>query len=90
MHAAVTRCRPGERHEGYLPEEKLSPAEALRLFTEGSAVAAGEQQERGRITPGCRADFTVIDRDIMADAEEMLNVKVRMTVINGIAAYNAD
>lgn len=90
MHAAVTRCRPGERHEGYLPEERLNPAEALRLFTEGSASAAGEQRERGRIAPGFRADFTVTDRDITADAEEMLNVKVRMTVVNGAVAYSAD
>ncbi len=89
MHAAVTRCRPGEHHEGYLPEEKLSSQEALRLFTEGSAAAAGESLERGRIAPGYRADFTVADRDILTDAEELLEAKVRMTVINGAVAYSA-
>ncbi|MNE24142.1 Amidohydrolase family protein [compost metagenome] len=71
-------------------EEKLSLQEALGLFTEGSAAAAGEERERGRIAPGYHADFTVTDRAIMKDAEELLRVKVRMTVINGIAAYSAD
>lgn len=90
MHAAVTRRKPGERHTGYLPEEKLSLRQALGLFTEGSAAAAGEERERGRIAPGYHADFTVTDRDIITDAEELLRVKVRMTVINGVAAYRAD
>ncbi|UQZ35853.1 amidohydrolase [Paenibacillus sp. PK3_47] len=89
LHAAVTRRKPGESHGGYLPEEKLDIREALGLFTTGSALAAGEEQERGRIAPGQRADFTVIDRDICMDAEELLKVNVRMTVVNGVAAYTA-
>ena len=90
MHAAVTRRKPGERHAGYLPEQKLSLRQALGLFTEGSAAAAGEELKRGRIAPGYQADFTVTDRDLMTDAEELLRVKVRMTVINGLIAYSAD
>ncbi|AKG34038.1 amidohydrolase [Paenibacillus durus] len=89
LHAAVTRRKPDETHSGYLPEEKLTAAEALRLFTEGSAAAAGEAHERGRIAVGMRADFTVIDRDISASAEEMLAAEARMTVVNGKIAYSA-
>ncbi|QWU17797.1 hypothetical protein SAMN04487895_105215 [Paenibacillus sophorae] len=89
LHAAVTRRKPDETHAGYLPEEKLTAAEALRLFTEGSAAAAGEEHERGRIAVGMRADFTVIDRDISASPKEMLAAKARMTVVNGRIAYRA-
>ncbi|OBZ11969.1 hydrolase [Bacillus sp. FJAT-27264] len=89
LHAAVTRRKPEESHAGYLPEEKLSVEEAVELFTSGSAVAAGEEHERGAIAPGRWADFTVIDRDIHADPQELLQVKVQMTVVNGQVAYSA-
>ncbi|MBY9080421.1 amidohydrolase [Paenibacillus sp. HN-1] len=87
MHAAVTRSRPGEKHEGYLPEEKLSVDTAIHLFTRGSAAAAGEERERGAIETGYFADFTVIDRDITRNQGELLSVRTKMTVVNGIIAY---
>lgn len=89
IHAAVTRRKPEESHDGYLAAEKLSADEAVALFTSGSAVAAGEERERGAIAPGYRADFTVIDRDIADDPQELLRVKVVMTVVNGQVAYRA-
>lgn len=72
-----------------MPGEKLSIPEAIGLFTTGSAAAAGEERERGRIAPGLQGDFTVIDRDVLSDPEELLLVKVRMTVVNGKIAYCA-
>jgi predicted amidohydrolase YtcJ len=89
IHAAVTRTKPGETHEGYLPDEKLGIHEAIRLFTAGSAAAAGEADERGSIAEGKAADFTVIDRDLSGSSEVLLDVKVRMTVVNGIVAHRA-
>ncbi|MGV7117346.1 amidohydrolase [Paenibacillus kyungheensis] len=91
IHAAVTRRRPyvTEPAEGYLPQERLSIAEAIHLFTVGSAQAAGEEQERGSIHVGKAADFTVIDRDITTDSESLLQTVVRMTVVNGKIAYQA-
>lgn len=88
MHAAVTRCKPGETHEGYLPKEKLTTREALHLFTRGSAYAAGEEMERGSIEVGKRGDFTVIDRDITGDPDPLLQAKARMTVVNGEIAFS--
>lgn len=90
IHAAVTRRKPFETHEGYLPAEKLSLQEAVHLFTTGAAYAAGEADKRGSIEVGKAADFTVIDRDISADPEQLLQVGVRMTVVNGRVAYSAD
>ncbi|WP_223070387.1 amidohydrolase [Paenibacillus caui] len=90
IHAAVTRCKPGQQHEGYLPQEKLSLQEAVDLFTKGSASAVSEGKTRGFIAAGKAADFTVIDRNIAEDPQELLNVKVRMTVVNGHIGYSAD
>ncbi len=89
MHAAVTRRRPDQSEpvEGYLPDERLSIGEAVELFTSGSAAAVTEQQTRGSIEIGKAADFTVLDRDLYTGAEQLLNARVRMTVVNGETAY---
>ncbi|WP_347549280.1 amidohydrolase [Pseudalkalibacillus hwajinpoensis] len=88
IHAAVTRKRPNETHEGYYPEQKLSVFEAVTLFTGGSAYAIGREAERGKIKENFDADFTVLDRDIfMCDPDLILNTKAVMTVIDESVAY---
>lgn len=90
IHAAVTRCKPEETHDGYLPAEKLDLGEALHLFTTGSATAAGEADLRGKISEGYAADFTVIKQNIFeASPDELLSQKVLMTIVNGTVAYQA-
>lgn len=87
LYTAVARRKPGEAHEGYEPGEKLTLAEAIRLYTYGSAQTAGEERERGLLAPGYAADFTVVDRPFAAEPEEWLSIKVRRTVVNGQTAY---
>ncbi|PTM60018.1 amidohydrolase [Desmospora activa] len=91
IHAAITRRAPEDAHEeGYLPQQKLTPLQALRLFTLGAAATAGEEGERGSISPGKWADFTVFDRDLLGpDPDEWLQAQVRMTVVNGRIGYRA-
>lgn len=91
FHAAMTRRRPdlAEPVEGYLPEERLSLEQSLWLFTEGSALAAAEETERGRLHEGFAADFTVLDRDIAESEQSLLQAKALMTVVNGQVAYRA-
>lgn len=88
LYTAVTRRKPGETHDGYEPGEKLSLAEAIRLYTYGSAQTAGEERDRGLLAPGYAADFTVVDRPFAANPEEWLRMKVLRTVINGQTAYS--
>jgi predicted amidohydrolase YtcJ len=91
MHAAVTRRRleDPDTHPGYLPEQKLQPLAALRLFTQGSAYAEGMEKERGVIAVGRWADLTVYDRDLLqCPAEEWIEAKTVCTVVNGQMAYD--
>ena len=77
IYAAVTRRKPGETHEGYLPDEKLSRFEAVCLFTTGSAATIGKATVRGKIAVGYDADFTVLDKDLFeVDEEEILDANV--------------
>ncbi|WP_262175932.1 amidohydrolase [Saccharococcus sp. Marseille-Q5394] len=88
IYAAVTRRKPGETHEGYLPKEKLSMFEAVGLFTSGSAATIGKADSRGKIGIGFDADFTVLDKDLFeVSEEEILDAAVVMTVVAGDVMY---
>ncbi len=86
LYCAVTRRDPAT-HEpagGWLPSECITAAEALRIYTAGSADAAGRAHELGRIAPGYLADFVALDRDVTAcDADEMQAVRVLATYVAG-------
>ncbi|ELK41759.1 hypothetical protein D478_12116 [Brevibacillus agri BAB-2500] len=89
IHAAVTRKAPGETHNGYLPQEKLTMEEALHLFTLGGAQVTNEDHVKGTLSRGKYADMTVYSRDLFAiDPDELLDTKVVMTVIGGKVVYN--
>ncbi|WP_432353356.1 amidohydrolase [Sporosarcina sp. A2] len=88
IYAAATRRKPGETHEGYLPEEKLSRYESVALFTSGSAATIDKADSRGKIAKGFDADFTILDRDLLTvDSEDMLKAKTVMTVVAGEIMY---
>jgi predicted amidohydrolase YtcJ len=55
----------GLRHavHGPAPAQRLSPVEALRAYTEGSAYAGFEEQEKGSILPGLLADIVIISEE---------------------------
>lgn len=91
IHAAVTRRKPSQSHDGYLPTEKLSMLEAISLFTLGGAKTVNESAFRGTIEVGKAADFTVIDHNpfSLESPDKLLEAKVRMTVVNGKVAYLA-
>ncbi|WP_147803388.1 amidohydrolase [Alkalicoccus halolimnae] len=91
LHAAVTRRKPGESHEGYMPEQKMTLYEALQLFTYGAAQAVGEEHISGLIKPGYRADFTVLNMDLFkTKPDEWLNAKPLMTIVDETVVYQTE
>lgn len=88
IHAAVARKGIHEDGPVYGTKEKLTPYEAVALFTTGSAYAIGREHDRGQILPGFDADFTILDRNILTDGEEAIaNARVLATVVNGNTVY---
>jgi predicted amidohydrolase YtcJ len=86
IHAAVTRLDPGRPgRPAWYPEERLTVAEALDCYTLNAAMAGGESDAAGSIRPGLRADFTVIEDDILAipDPAAILETAVAMAVVRG-------
>jgi len=84
LYAAIARKKPGETHDGYQPEEKLSRYEAIALYTIGSAQAISKEHERGYIDVNFDADFTIFDRDLFVGPDEqVLEAQVMKTIIAG-------
>ncbi|ALG10585.1 amidohydrolase [Kibdelosporangium phytohabitans] len=60
----VTRQDPYGRRPGALwPEQAITLAEAIEVFTLNGAKACGLDDVTGALTPGRSADFVVLDRD---------------------------
>jgi predicted amidohydrolase YtcJ len=66
------------------PHQALSALEVLEGFTTHAALASGEADHRGRITPGYDADFTLFAEDPLALApDELGRVEIVGTVVAG-------
>lgn len=90
LYAAITRQDPftHKPEGGWLPNERISAADALRIYTAGSAAAAGHEHELGQIAPGYLADFVVLDQDITAcDPEDIQKTKVQETYVGGRCVF---
>ena len=86
LYTAVTRQDPftHEPAGGWLPGERIRAADAVRIYTAGSAAACGRERELGQIAPGMLADFIVLDRDITAcDPREIQSAQVLATYVGG-------
>jgi hypothetical protein len=65
ISAAMTReDDEGEPAGGWHPEQRIGLADALAAYTRGAAFAGFAEDRIGTLTPGRRADFVIVDRDI--------------------------
>ena len=89
IYAAATRRTLDEKNPGgWIPEQKISVAEALRAYTWGSAYASFEEKIKGTIEPGKLADMAVLSQDILSIPPETIrDVHVEETVLGGRVVY---
>ena len=72
-----------------MPDQRLTPGQALRSFTVEGAFAAFEEDRKGRLEPGMMADFVVLSDDILrGDPSRILKTRVKMTVVGGDVVYS--
>ncbi len=82
--ATVRKYHDGSEIIGSPKEEALSRKEALMGMTLWNALATFTEDELGSIETGKRADFTVVDRDLLkADDEGLRKAKVVATIVSG-------
>ncbi|KAI0045278.1 hypothetical protein FA95DRAFT_1583421 [Auriscalpium vulgare] len=90
--AAVTRVAPDGTSphgpEGWFPEQRLTREEALKGMTLDSAYASFTEDTLGSLTPGKRADYVVLSKDIMTVPPlEILSSRILATAIDGRPVY---
>lgn len=82
--AATRRTLDGKHPDGWIPEQKITVAEAVHAYTMGSAYASFEEKIKGSIEPGKLADVVVLSQDIFnIDPAEIADTKVYMTIMGG-------
>ena len=71
--------------------ERITVEEAIRGYTINAAYSAFQEKEKGSIEVGKAADLAVIDGDILSSrGEEIRNMSVEMTVLDGEIVYEAE
>lgn len=67
---------------------KLTRAEALHLYTQGSAWVSKEEDVKGTLEDGMYADFTILSDDYFTIPEKQINsLKSVFTVVDGKVVY---
>lgn len=91
LFAAVTRQLPdGSPPGGWNPAERLTPAEALALFTTGAAWAGHCESWSGKVAPGYAADLTIVAGDpLTVPFRRLLDLPIQRTVVGGIDRWVA-
>jgi predicted amidohydrolase YtcJ len=70
------------------PGEKLTPADALTLYTTQAAYAMHRETELGSLEVGKRADFVVLDGNPLTTAPEQITaLRVLATALDGVPVH---
>ena len=90
FYAAISRRDANDFPEdGFNFENALTREEALRGMTIWGAKANFEEKEKGSIEVGKKADFVILDRDIMEEPDKrFLTTKVVATIVDGRIVYS--
>ncbi|RBL92439.1 amidohydrolase [Chitinophaga flava] len=69
---------------------RLTRAEALKLFTIGPAWFEHQEDENGRIAPGYLADFALLNKDFFTISDnEIKSVSSVLTIVDGRVVFGA-
>lgn len=89
IHDAVNQKTESGRD--YVPEEKITPEQAIQLYTLNSAFASFEERIKGSIEPGKLADFVILGEDpTVISPDRIAQIPIRGTIIGGEMKYEND
>jgi len=100
---AATRDIPGMGFDGagqagatetpeiYSSEERLTVAQALNAYTQGSAYAEFADDRLGTLDPGKEADLVILSQDIFSvRPDDIAKTRVVMTMVAGRTVYRGE
>jgi predicted amidohydrolase YtcJ len=68
--------------------QQLSVTQALRAYTRGAAYAGFDEDRLGTIEVGKKADFVALERSPWDHPEDVENIDVALTVVDGDVVYD--
>jgi predicted amidohydrolase YtcJ len=87
---AIQTCVTRETNSGTVvgSDQRISPEEALRVYTLGGAYASFEEDIKGSIEIGKLADVVVLSDDPRkVDPQSIKDIRVMMTIVGGKISY---
>jgi predicted amidohydrolase YtcJ len=89
IYAAATRRTLDHKNPaGWIPEQRITVAQAVHAYTMDSAFAEHQESSKGSIEPGNLADLVVLSADIFSiPPDQIQNVKVDLTIFEGTVVY---
>jgi predicted amidohydrolase YtcJ len=86
LWSAVNRISRAGNEIG--PGQRVTPLEALKAMTIWAAEQYGEQDSKGSLTPGKRADLVILDRNPLAvPPAELKDLQIVETIKDGTTVY---
>jgi hypothetical protein len=71
------------------PEQRLTRAQAIRLYTINNAFLTFEEREKGSLEKGKLADIIILKHDILTCPEDAVkDIEVAQTYLGGRLVYN--
>ncbi len=88
----IAVAREARRMDGtFHPEQAITRAEALKLYTINNAFLTFEEQHKGSLEPGKLADFVILNQDLLeCPLDELMNTTVAATYVGGKPVYVAE
>ena len=85
LHIAVNRRNPkGYPEDGWIPQEKITLAQALKAYTSMGAYSSFEGNRKGKLIPGQLADLVVYSDDLFSiDPMKIHETEIILTLVDG-------
>jgi len=92
IQTAVTRqTADGKPEAGFVPEQRLTVAQAIDGYTSGAAFCGRHEKTEGSLETGKFADLIILSQNIFdIDAHKIGATKVVTTIVGGRLVYQAD
>ena len=89
IHNAVNRrTTDGKPPNGWIPQQRLTLAAALRAYTQGSAYGSKQEALKGTLAPGKLADVIVLSQDLFKiEPQSIHETRVVLTIFDGNVIY---
>jgi predicted amidohydrolase YtcJ len=92
VQTAVTRqTTDGKPEAGFVPEQRLTVAQAIEGYTLGAAFAGRREKSEGSLEAGKLADLIIVSQNVLEIVPQKLaDTKVLTTIVGGKLVYQSE